>query len=150
MTPAIWYKTPDLSEINAMGINTLGESLGIRFTEVGPDSITATMPVDSRTKQPFGLLHGGASVALAETLGSVASLWVVNQELFFGVGVEINANHIKAVLSGTVKGVCKPLNIEGKNHVWDIRLYNEDGELTCVSRFTCTIVPKNRFQATVK
>ena len=91
---SIWYKTPDLSAINAMGINSLGDNLGIRFTEFGPDSMTATMPVDARTRQPFGLLHGGASVALAETLGSVASLWVVNQELFFGVGVEINANHI--------------------------------------------------------
>ena len=103
------------------------------------------MPVDQRTKQPFGLLHGGANVALAETLGSVASLLVVNREVFIGVGVEINANHMKAVFSGKVKGVCSPLNITGKNHVWDIKIYNEADELTCVSRFTCTIIPKNKF-----
>jgi 1,4-dihydroxy-2-naphthoyl-CoA hydrolase len=128
-----------------MGNNTLGENLGITFTEYTASSITATMPVDERTKQPFGLLHGGASVALAETLGSVASLLVVNSELFIGVGVEINANHIKAVLEGAVKGICTPLNISGKNHVWDIKIYNDANELTCVSRFTCTIVPKSKF-----
>lgn len=145
MNSSIWHGQPSVSAINDLGKNNLGENLGIEFTEVGPDFLVATMPVDHRTRQPFGLLHGGANVALAETLGSVASLLVVNQELFIGVGVEINANHIKAVLSGTVKGVCTPLNISGKNHVWDIRIYNEAGELSCVSRFTCTIVPKNRF-----
>jgi 1,4-dihydroxy-2-naphthoyl-CoA hydrolase len=90
-------------------------------------------------------LHGGANVALAETLGSVASLLVVNSDVFIGVGVEINANHIKAVLSGKVKGVCSPLNVSGKNHVWDIKIYNDANELTCVSRFTCTIIPKSKF-----
>ena len=119
--------------------------MGIEFTEIGPDFLVATMPVDNRTKQPFGLLHGGANVALAETLGSVASLLVVNSDVFIGVGVEINANHIKAVLSGNVKGVCSPLNISGKNHVWDIKIYNESNELSCVSRFTCTIIPKSKF-----
>ena len=83
-------------------------------------------------------------MVMAETLGSVASLLVVNRELFIGVGIEINANHIKAVSSGKVKGICKPLNIAGKNHIWDIKIYNEASELTCVSRFTCTIVAKNR------
>lgn len=141
----IWHKQPLLEEINTLNNNTIGEHLGIEFTEAGPDYLVATMPVDHRTRQPFGLLHGGANVVLAETLGSVASLLVVNRELFIGVGVEINANHIKAVLSGNVKGVCSPLNIAGKNHVWDIKLYNDAGELTCVSRFTCTIVPKNKF-----
>ena len=145
MSTSIWYKEPSLSDINALNKHTLGQNLGIDFIEVGPDYITATMPVDERTKQPFGLLHGGASVALAETLGSVASLLVVNSDVFIGVGVEINANHIKAVLKGKVRGVCSPLNVSGKNHVWDIRIYNEANELTCVSRFTCTIIPKNKF-----
>lgn len=145
MSASIWHSKPTASALNALGKNNLGETLGIEFTEVGDDYLVATMPVDHRTKQPFGLLHGGANVALAETLGSVASLLVVNQELFIGVGVEINANHMKAVMSGHVKGVCTPLNISGKNHVWDIKIYNEAGELSCVSRFTCTIVPKNRF-----
>lgn len=145
MSTSIWHKTPDLSEINTLNQNTLGENLGIEFTEVGCDYLVATMPVDNRTKQPFGLLHGGANVALAETLGSVASLLTVNSEVFIGVGIEINANHIKAVFNGKVKGVCSPLNVSGKNHIWDIKIYNEANELTCVSRFTCMIVPKNKF-----
>lgn len=145
MTTPIWHKEPNLSEINSLNKNTLGETLGIEFVEVGSNYLIATMPVDERTKQPFGLLHGGANVALAETLGSVASLLVVNSDVFIGVGVEINANHIKAVLSGKVKGVCSPLNVSGKNHVWDIKIYNEVNELTCVSRFTCTIIPKSKF-----
>ncbi len=145
MNPSIWFTEPNIQAINALGKNNLGENLGIEFAEIGPDFLAATMPVDHRTKQPFGLLHGGASVALAETLGSVASLLVVNQELFIGVGVEINANHVKAVFSGRVKGICTPLNISGRNHVWDIKIYNEAEELTCVSRFTCTIVAKAMF-----
>lgn len=145
MSNSIWHKTLVLNEINELNKNTLGQNLGIEFTEAGSDYLVATMPVDERTKQPFGLLHGGANVALAETLGSVASLLVVNREVFIGVGVEINANHIKAVLSGKVKGVCSPLNIAGKNHVWDIKIFNDANELTCVSRFTCTIIPKSKF-----
>lgn len=145
MTTSIWHQEPDLTFLNSFNKNTLGGNLGMEFTEIGPDYLVATMPVDERTKQPFGLLHGGANVALAETLGSVASLLVVNQELFIGVGLEINANHIKAVMQGKVKGICKPLNISGKNHIWDIKIYNEANELTCISRFTCTIVPKSKF-----
>jgi 1,4-dihydroxy-2-naphthoyl-CoA hydrolase len=145
MNASIWHNQPILSYINSLNKNTLGETLGIEFIEVGPDYLVATMPVDERTKQPFGLLHGGANVALAETLGSVASLLVVNSDVFIGVGVEINANHIKAVIKGKVRGVCSPLNVSGKNHVWDIKIYNEANELTCVSRFTCTIIPKSKF-----
>jgi 1,4-dihydroxy-2-naphthoyl-CoA hydrolase len=147
MQSSIWHSPPELHQINLLNNNTLGQTLGINFSEIGNDFIVATMPVDERTKQPFGLLHGGANVALAETLGSVASLLVVNSELFIGVGIEINANHIKAVFSGHVKGVCKPLNIIGKNHVWEIKIYNDQNELTCISRFTCTIIPKNKFKA---
>jgi len=145
MNKPIWHKEPNLTTINSLNENTLGQNLGIEFIEVGANYLVATMPVDERTKQPFGLLHGGANVALAETLGSVASLLVVNSDIFIGVGVEINANHIKAVLTGKVKGICTPLNIAGKNHVWDIKIYNEANELTCVSRFTCTIIPKTKF-----
>jgi len=140
----IWYKETHISELNALGINTLGERLGMEFTEIGPDYLVATMPVDERTKQPFGLLHGGASVALAETMGSVASYIVVNQELFIGVGLEINANHVKAVTKGKVKGICKPIHIGGRTHVWEIRIYNEQDELACISRFTCSIIPRNK------
>ncbi len=93
---------------------------------------------------------GGASVALAETLGSIASLLVVNQDLFIGVGIEINANHVKAVTQGIVTGVCKPLHIKGKTHVWEIKIYNEAKEMTCVSRFTCAIVSKQKMQEKMK
>jgi 1,4-dihydroxy-2-naphthoyl-CoA hydrolase len=92
-------------------------------------------------------LHGGASVALAETLGSIASWLVVNPELFIGVGIEINANHIKAVMSGTVTAICKPIHVKGRNHIWEIKIYNDDGDLTCISRFTCTIVAKDKMKA---
>jgi len=145
MSSSIWYQNPNIEQINTLNKGTLGENLGIEFVEVGNDFLAATMPVDERTKQPFGLLHGGASVALAETLGSVASLLVVDRETFIAVGIEINANHIKAVLSGKVKGICQPLNVSGRNHVWDIKIYNAANELTCISRFTCTIVPRSKF-----
>lgn len=139
---AIWHGDIGLPEINALNKNTLGENLGITFTEIGSDFLKATMPVDQRTKQPFGLLHGGASVALAETMGSVASWCMVNRELFIGVGMEINANHLKAVTSGTVTGLCRPLKSEGKVHVWEVKITDQQGELCCISRFTCMIIPR--------
>jgi 1,4-dihydroxy-2-naphthoyl-CoA hydrolase len=139
-----WHNTPALNEINSLNKGTLGEFMEINFIEIGDDYLKATMPVNHKTKQPFGLLHGGASVALAETMGSVASWCAVNREVFIGVGIEINANHLKAVMRGTVTGVCKPIHVGGKNHVWSIEIFNEAGELCCVSRFTCTIVAKNK------
>lgn len=142
----IWYGNPTVTELDWMNPNTLAESLHIRVTEIGPDYIKGTMPVDERTKQPFGLLHGGASVALAETLGSIASWLCVNPELFIGVGIEINANHIKAVTGGMVTGICKPIHVKGMNHIWEIKIYNENEELTCISRFTCSIVSKSKMQ----
>lgn len=142
---SIWHNTPTLTEINALNEGTLGEYMNITFTEIGKDFIKASMPVDNRTKQPFGLLHGGASVALAETIGSVASWCAINRDLFIGVGIEINANHVKAVMSGMVTGICTPIHVSGKNHVWDIKIYNEQNELVCVSRFTCTVVAKSKF-----
>jgi 1,4-dihydroxy-2-naphthoyl-CoA hydrolase len=108
------------------------------------------MPVDKRTKQPFGLLHGGASVALAETLGSIASWMVVNPELFIGVGIEINANHVKAVTQGFVTGICKPIHVKGRTHVWEIKIYNDTQELACISRFTCAIVSKEKMQSRIR
>ena len=104
----------------------------------------ATMPVDHRTKQPYGLLHGGASVALAETLGSVASWLVINPEFFIGVGMEVNANHLRSVKEGIVTGICTPIHIQGKTHVWDIKIYDDKEQLCCVSRMTVAILPKNR------
>jgi 1,4-dihydroxy-2-naphthoyl-CoA hydrolase len=142
----IWFGNPSVKDLEWMNKDTLADSLHIRVTEIGDDYIKGTMPVDARTKQPFGLLHGGASVALAETLGSVASWLTVNPELFIGVGIEINANHIKAVMSGEVTGICKPIHIKGRNHIWEIKIYNEANELTCISRFTCAIVSKDKMQ----
>jgi 1,4-dihydroxy-2-naphthoyl-CoA hydrolase len=137
----IWKGEISIELINGLNKDTLGQFFGIHFTEVGPDFLKATMPVTNKTKQPFGLLHGGASVALAETVGSVASWCVVNRELFMGVGVEINANHIKPVMQGTVTAVCKPIKIGGKIHIWDIRIFDQDNDLCCISRFTCMVVP---------
>jgi 1,4-dihydroxy-2-naphthoyl-CoA hydrolase len=138
----IWKQSITVQQLNDLNRGTLGEFMAIAFTEVGDAYLKATMPVNSNTKQPFGLLHGGASVALAETVGSVASLCVVNRELFMGVGVEINANHLKAVTSGIVTATCRPLKIGGKVHVWDIKISDDTGELCCVCRFTCMVVKR--------
>ena len=138
----IWFGTIDLQDIIALNAGTLSATLGIQFTELGPDYLVATMPVDQRTKQPFGLLHGGASVALAETLGSVASWCLVNRELFIGVGMEINANHLRPGTSGFVTGICAPLRKEGKVHVWEIKILDAESNLCCISRFTCMVIPR--------
>ena len=140
----IWFGDPTLQELAWMGKGNIGEVLGITIEEIGADFLTGTMPVDARTKQPFGILHGGASVVLAETLGSIASWLCVDRETFIGVGLEINANHIKAVGSGRVKGICKPIHIGGRTHVWDIKIYNQHDELACISRFTAAIVAKSK------
>lgn len=143
-TTKIWFNEPKIADLGWMNEQTLADSLHIRVTEIGPDYLVGTMPVDGRTKQPFGLLHGGASVALAETLGSIASWLVVNPEHFIGVGIEINANHIKAATKGVVTGTCRPIHVKGRNHIWDIRIVDEKGDLICISRFTCAIVAKDK------
>ncbi len=137
----IWLKNPDLSELNGRPKNHIGALLGIEFIEIGDNFIKGTMPVDERTHQPAGILHGGAAVVLAETLGSVASNLLLDAERYMGVGLEINANHLRPVKSGFVTGVCTPLHIGGKTHIWDIKIYNEAGKMTCISRLTVAIVP---------
>ena len=121
---------------------TLVEHLGIRFTAVGEDFLEATMPVESRTHQPLGLLHGGASVALAETLGSVAATLCIDADAQFCVGLEINANHLKAARSGLVTGTTRPIHIGRKTQVWEIKIANEQKELVCVSRITMAVLDK--------
>lgn len=121
---------------------TLVEHLGIRFTAVGEDFLEATMPVESRTHQPLGLLHGGASVALAETLGSVAATLCIDSDAQFCVGLEINANHLKAARSGLVTGTTRPIHIGRKTQVWEIKIANEQKELVCVSRITMAVLDK--------
>lgn len=141
---SIWNGEITTELLNNLNKHTLGEFFEIEFTEVGADFLKATMPVVNKTKQPFGLLHGGASVALAETIGSVASWCCVNRDLFIGVGIEINANHIISVTEGKVTAVCAPIKVGGKLHIWEIKIYNDKNELCCISRFTCMIIPKKK------
>lgn len=138
---SIWNGNITCEMLQALNKGTLGEFFEIDFTEVGDNFLKAKMPVQSKHKQPFGLLHGGASVALAETLGSVASWCVVNRELFMGVGVDINASHVRAVTEGSVTATCKAIKVSGKTHVWDIQIHNDKGELCCICRFTAMVVP---------
>ena len=140
---SIWYnKELTIADFEGWGKNTLGEHLGIQFTELGDDYLKATMPVDHRTHQPYGLLHGGASAALAETLGSVCSALVINREKSMCVGIEINANHVRSVRSGIVTGTCTPIHIGKSTHVWDIRIHDEHNKLLCISRLTVAILKK--------
>lgn len=138
---SIWNGSITIQLLNDLMKNTLGDHLKISFTEVGEDFLKATMPVSPITMQPFGLLHGGASVALAETLGSVASWCLIKRDIFMGVGIEINANHVRPVASGMVTCVCSPIKASGKIHTWEIKILDDNGELCCISRFTCMIVP---------
>jgi 1,4-dihydroxy-2-naphthoyl-CoA hydrolase len=136
----IWKTLPDLTRINQMSENTAAQSLGILFTEIGDDFMRATMPVDHRTIQPAGLLHGGASVLLAETLGSVASVFCRDDETTLPVGIEINANHIKSARDGFVTGTVRPVHIGRTMHVWEIKITNKAEQLCCISRLTVSLI----------
>ena len=135
----IWKSTPTLAQLNEVQGKTLGQHVGILITEIGADFLRGRMPVDERTKQPAGLLHGGASVALAETLGSVAATMCLEPGRQ-AVGLEINANHIRAARSGYVIGTAKPVHIGSRTHVWTIEITTEDGKIVCVSRLTLAII----------
>ena len=137
---SIWFKPYKLAEVTVrVG---MAEHLGIVFTELGPDFLRGRMPVEDRTHQPDGILHGGASVALAETLGSVAAGLMVDQSKYRVVGQEINANHVRGVSSGFVIGTARPLHIGRRSHVWDIRITDEQHKLVCVSRLTMAVLDK--------
>jgi 1,4-dihydroxy-2-naphthoyl-CoA hydrolase len=129
-----------LEELNGAAVGTMAGHLGIVFSEIGPDFIRATMPVDGRTRQPYGLLHGGASVALAETLGSTGAVMCVEKAGFLCVGQEINANHVRSARGGQVTGTARPVHLGGRSHVWSIEIVNEDQDLVCISRITIAIV----------
>lgn len=137
----LWNSPASVADLQAMGRNTIHESLGIEITEVGADYVRGRIPVDRRTHQPYGLLHGGASVVLAESLGSIAAGLVVAGSGARVVGIEVNANHLRAVREGWVTGTARALHIGRTTQVWEIRLQNEDGELTCISRLTMAVVP---------
>ena len=131
-----------VDSLNKWAANTMAEQLGIEFLTIGEDYLEARMPVDHRTHQPMGLLHGGASVALAETLGSVAATMCIDGTKQFCVGLEVNANHIKSVRNGFVKGISKPIHIGKKTQVWEIRISTTEGDLVCISRITMAVLDK--------
>lgn len=138
---SIWFqKTLQITDIQPLGKNTMGEHLGMVFTELGDDYLKATMPVDHRTKQPYGLLHGGASVALAETLGSVGAALTIDPLKAICVGQEINANHLRSVREGLVTGIAKPIHIGANSQVWEIKIYDESEMLVCISRLTVAVL----------
>ena len=139
----IWFhKDLGPDDLQPLGKNTLGEHLGMQFTEVGDNYLKATMPVDHRTHQPYGLLHGGASVALAETLGSVGAALTVDPDQFICVGMEINANHLRSVRSGSVTGTATPLHRGSSSQVWEIKIHDDHGKLVCISRLTVAVLKK--------
>ncbi|HEY8733007.1 MAG TPA: hotdog fold thioesterase [Puia sp.] len=134
---SIWFKKDwDIEKLNQFAANTMNELIGIKFIEVGENYIKATMPVDNRTRQAYGILHGGASATLAETIGSVASIMVVDRDQFYCVGVEINANHLRSVKEGFVIATAIPLHLGLSSHVWDIKMIDRNEKLVCVSRLT--------------
>jgi 1,4-dihydroxy-2-naphthoyl-CoA hydrolase len=139
----IWFdKELSLEKLNLLGNNTMAAYIGIEWVEVSANFLKARMPVDHRTIQPYGLLHGGASCVLAETIGSVASAMVIDHSKFYCVGLEINANHIRGVKEGFVTGIASPLHLGSTTHVWDIKIYDDKEKLVCVSRLTVVIIPR--------
>jgi 1,4-dihydroxy-2-naphthoyl-CoA hydrolase len=138
----IWFnKNLSLADIT-LGGDTMGTHLGMAYVELGNDYLKMSMPVDNRTKQPYGLLHGGASCALAETVGSVASALVIDSSKQICVGLEINANHLRGVSSGIVIATATRLHLGSSTHVWDIKIHDENKKLVCVSRLTVVILSK--------
>ncbi|MGH8152451.1 MAG: hotdog fold thioesterase [Rhodanobacteraceae bacterium] len=140
----IWKQSVDLATANAWSRGTLMQALDIRITEIGDDYLRGTMPVDDRTRQPYGILHGGASVALAETLGSTAAM-LCCEDGRAAVGLEINANHLRAVRDGLVTGTARPIHVGRSTQVWEIRIENGAGDLVCIARLTMAVVPGDAF-----
>jgi 1,4-dihydroxy-2-naphthoyl-CoA hydrolase len=139
---SIWHATATPEHLTKMGLRNLAGHLGIRITEVGEDFLRASMPVNEHTHQPFGVLHGGASVALAETVGSIASMLCVDTERYMCVGQEINANHLRAVSSGQVIATARPFHRGRTSHVWHVEIRDEKEQLVCVSRLTMAVVER--------
>ena len=139
----IWYnKELTIEDFKSFGKGTMAEYIGIEWVEAGEDFLKAKMPVDHRTNQPYGLLHGGASCTLAETIGSVASAMVVDHSKFVCVGLEINANHVRSARQGFVTGVASALHLGANTHVWDVKIYDELEKLVCISRLTVAVIPR--------
>jgi len=138
---SIWHTTATPEELNERGSRTLPGFLGIRVTEIGPDFLRATMPVNERTHQPFGVLHGGASVALAETVGSLAAMLCIDPKSM-ALGQDINANHLRSISSGLVTATARPFHLGRTSHVWHIEIRDEQERLVCVSRLTMAVVER--------
>jgi 1,4-dihydroxy-2-naphthoyl-CoA hydrolase len=139
---SIWHRARSVEELNASSSHTMMQPLGIVFTEIGEDFMRASMPVDERTHQPWGLLHGGASLTLAETLGSTAAYLCIDPERFICVGQEINANHLRPVRSGRVIATARPIHVGSRSHVWGVEIVNQAGALVCVSRLTMAVLER--------
>lgn len=138
---SIWHRKPDLDIINnQMNKGTIGEHLEILMTEVGDDYITGTMPADARTFQPYGVVHGGANVVLAESLGSIAGAHVIDFATSKCLGQEVSASHLRPVSSGLVTGTARPIHLGRRSYIWEIRLTNDEGKLTCISKLTLAII----------
>ena len=142
MSDSIWHTRPDPGTLNELHVDCAVGGLGITILDVGDESISARMPVDQRTRQPYGLLHGGASLLLAETLGSAASMAVIDQQRSFAVGLNMNANHIRAVTEGEVRGVVRPIHLGRSSHVWEIEIRDARGKLACVARLTTQVIDR--------
>ncbi|EAS46490.1 hypothetical protein GB2207_06548 [gamma proteobacterium HTCC2207] len=139
---SIWHNRPKLEMINGeMNSGTVVEHLGIKITEVGDDYLTGTMPADARTFQPYGVVHGGANVVLAETLGSIAGAHVIDFKTTKCLGQEVSASHLRPVSSGLVTGTARPIHLGRRSHIWEIRLEDDRGKLTCLSKLTLAILP---------
>jgi len=141
----IWKQKVQLEKLNDRQ-KDMASFLEIQFSEITENSLTATMPVTDKVRQPYGILHGGASVVLAETVGSFASSLVVDIDKFMVVGMEINANHLRPVASGFIKAVCTPIHLGKSSHVWDIKIYNAKSQLTCISRLTVAVIAHQKFK----
>jgi 1,4-dihydroxy-2-naphthoyl-CoA hydrolase len=140
---SIWRNLVSLEALNAKGAGTLSQHLDIVFTEIGDDFVRATMPVDERTRQPYGLLHGGASVALAESVGSIGAMMCIDPARQVCVGQEINANHVRAARQGRVSATARPAHLGRRTQVWTIEIADEAGALVCISRLTVAVLDKN-------
>jgi 1,4-dihydroxy-2-naphthoyl-CoA hydrolase len=139
---SIWFQTIHLDDLNQRGANTMSDFLGIVFTKVGPDFLIATMPASPRTRQPLGIIHGGASVVLAETIASTAANMAVDFAQYYCVGLEINANHIRSVRDGIVQAITRPIHLGRTTQVWSIEITNEQGQTTCSSRMTACVLER--------
>ena len=139
---SIWHHMPNPSLMEKTSEGTIDQHLGIKITDVGDDYLTGTMPADHRTFQPYGIIHGGANVVLAETLGSMAGAHVIDTEHYLCMGQEVSATHLRPVSSGLVTGTARPIHLGRRSQVWEIRLTNDQGKLSCIAKLILAIVPK--------